>query len=70
MRSCVAVCSHESWHLFYFRCVCVVCANCACVNKCADGIRVASAGKVAVGVAAMLCLPLLSQAAQRKCNMT
>lgn len=31
-------------------------ANCARVNKCADGIRVARTGKAAVGVAATLCL--------------
>lgn len=41
---------------FYFHCVCVLWASGACVNKCADGIRVDGAGKAAVGVAATLCL--------------
>lgn len=42
MQLCVVACSHESMHLFQFPLlVCMLCANCTCVNKCADGIWVA-----------------------------
>lgn len=67
----IAVHSRKSVHLFLFPLtLCVLCAVCACVNKCTDGIRAARAGKAAVGVAATLCLSFFSQAVQRKCNMT
>lgn len=54
---------------FYFHCLRVLCANCVCVNKCADGIRVAGAGKGCSGSSSHA-LPFLSQAVQRKCDMT
>lgn len=59
MQLYTVVSSHEGMHLFLFlQCVCVRVRsqNCACVNKCTDGIRVDGAGKAAVGEAATLCL--------------